>query len=134
MDYGEHLTPGSEADLVHRSWTMAYFGDVDDDPHHYKDTKNAQWSKARKARLDRFASSKDKARRFRLLDFPIMYCFYESRGWRDLNDADLMIIQSADIDCAEYDESEKMYLAVQKERLVSAYQEYLHDCSKTDAP
>lgn len=125
LEYAKTLIPGSEADLVHRSWTIAYFGDVQGKPHQYKDVENAPWPKARKARLDRFQSKKKKAIRFRILDFPILYCFYESRGWCDLNREDLKIIQAAAIDCKEYSEEEKAYLKEQKEKLVSKYEEQL---------
>lgn len=125
MEYAKTLIPGSEADLVHRSWTLAYFGDVQGKPHQYKDVEKVPWPKARKARLDRFQSSKRKAIRFRLLDFPILYCFYENRGWRDLSPTDLKIIQSAVIDCEEYTEEEKTYLKEQKEKLISQYTKQL---------
>ena len=125
LEYARSLVPGSRADLVHRSWTIAYFGDAPGKPHQYEDVENVPWPKARKARLDRFRSAKWKAVRFRILDFPILYCFYESRGWTDLNPEDLEIIRAADIDRAEYSREEKAYLKEQKEKLVSKYEERL---------
>lgn len=132
LEYARSLIPGSEADLVHRSWTIAYFGDVSGKPHQYKDVEKAPWTKARKARLDRFKSTKQKAVRFRILDFPILYCFYENRGWIDLNHEDLEIIRAADIDREEYSKEEKAYLREQKEKLVSKYEERLAAQSKTE--
>ena len=130
LEYAKALIPGSETDLIHRSWTLAYFGDVQGKPHQYKDVEAVPWPKARKARLDRFQSTKQKAIRFRILDFPILYCFYESRGWRDLNQVDLKIIQRAAVDCPQYTDEEKAYLKVQKDKLVSQYEKQLKQQTK----
>ena len=85
------------------------------------------WAKSRKARLDRFQSSKRKAVRFRILDFPLMYCFYASRNWADLNMEELNIIKCASIDDEEYSNEEMEFLAQQKEKLVYEYEKRLRD-------
>ena len=126
LDYAKSLIPGSESDLVNRSWTVAYFGDVQANPYHYRDEENCSWTKAREARLKRFQSSNRKAVRFRILDFPLMYCFYESRKWNDINAEDLKIIENASIDNPEYSVEEKCFLQEQKQKLVSEYKKRLH--------
>lgn len=127
LDYAKKLTPGTEEDLANRSWTLAYFGDVQANPYHYRDDGTCLWAKSRKARLDRFQSSKRKAVRFRILDFPLMYCFYASRNWADINMEELNIIKCASIDNEEYSNEEMEFLAQQKEKLVSEYEKRLRD-------
>lgn len=119
LEYARSLTPGSEADRVHRAWTLAYFGDVQADPYSYQDMGQSGWTKARTARLKRLQSSKRKAIRFRILDLPVLYCFYESRNWRDICKQDYLIIQQARIDCEEYSEEERQFLSEQKTKLLN---------------
>lgn len=127
LEYAKSLQPGEEADLVNRSWTVAYFGDVQENPYYYRDIYGCPWTKARNARLNRFQSSKYKAIRFRILDFPLMYCFYVSRNWRDVNNEDLSIIEKTQIDCKEYSEEEIEFLKEQKEKLITEYRKHLKD-------
>lgn len=125
LEYAASLIPGSESDLTNRSWTVAYFGDVQDNPYHYRDTEKRPWSKSREARLRRFQSSKHKSIRFRIMDFPLMYCFYVSRDWADISEADYEILCRADIDCPEYTGKEKAFLREQKSKLLEEYQKRL---------
>lgn len=130
LEYARSLIPGTESDLINRSWTLAYFGDVQANPYHYRDTGGCSWTKARSVRLKRFQSSKRKAIRFRILDIPLMYCFYESRSWCDVNEEDLRIIKCASVDDPEYTAEEKQFLAEQKEKLVSEYEKRLNGGTK----
>lgn len=125
LDYARTLVPGSDSDLVNRSWTMAYFGDVLANPYHYRDDKKDSWEKSRKVRLNRFQSKERKAIRFRILDIPLMYCFYASRDWVDVNQEDLQIIRQVDVDCSEYTEEEKLFLKEQKKKLLEEYEKHM---------
>jgi len=116
LEYAGSLVPGSESDLINRSWTIAYFGDVQANPYYYRDTKREPWTKSRKARLNRFQSNELKAIRFRILDIPLMYCFYASRDWKDVNEVDYEIIKQVAIDCSAYTNDEKNFLKEQKSR------------------
>lgn len=125
LDYARSLVPGSESDLINRSWTVAYFGDVQANPYSYHDTGECAWEKSRNARLKRFQSSSWKALRFRILDFPLMYCFYSSRGWRDVNEEDLKTIRNASVDDDIYTEREKVFLQEMKNRLTGEFERQL---------
>ena len=125
VDYAESLAPGSEEDIINRSWTVAYFGDVQANPYYFQDDGTCQWTKAREVRMKRFRSNAWKALRFRILDFPLMYCFYVSRGWADVNPAELDIIKQAVIDHSIYTEDEKEFLQRQKDKLVREYEKHL---------
>lgn len=121
LDYARSLVPGSESDLTNRSWTVAYFGDVQANPYSYCDTGECTWEKSRNARLKRFRSNSWKALRFRILDFPLMYCFYASRGWWDVNEEDLKTIRNASVDDEIYTEGEKNFLRETKNRLTEEF-------------
>ena len=54
-----------------------------------------------------------------------MYCFYVSRGWADVNPAELDIIKQAVIDHSIYTEDEKEFLQRQKDKLVMEYEKHL---------
>lgn len=123
LEYARKLVPGTEEDFVNRSWTVAYFGDVQAVPYHYRDTEQASWTKAREARMKRLQSQKEKAVRFRILDLPLLYCFYESRDWKDASREDYEIICGTDIEDERYQEEEKQFLREQKEKLLKALEQ-----------
>lgn len=125
LEYAKSLVPGETADLINRSWTITYFGDILADPYLYRDIEKKPWTKARNARLKHLQSSNKKAIRFRILEIPLLYCFYASREWRDVNADDLKIIQKTHIDCPEYNNEEKAFLKEQKEKLVHEFQKNL---------
>ncbi len=127
LEYAKSLEPGKEADFVNRSWTIAYFGDVQANPYYYQDVEGRPWTKSREARLKRFQSQKRKAVRFRILDFPLMYCFYASRGWKDVNEKDYKIIEQTSINNTEYNDDEKLFLKEQKEKLILEYRKHLEE-------
>jgi len=132
LEYAGSLVPGSESDLIHRSWTIAYFGDVQANPYYYRDVKREPWTKSRTVRLKRFQSNKRKAIRFRILDIPLMYCFYASRDWKDVNETDYEIIKQTAIDCSAYTKEEKIFLKEQKRKLVEEFQKHLTFDRKAD--
>lgn len=132
LEYAQSLTPGTEGDFVNRSWTVAFFGDVQANPYDYRDTEKAPWSKARSARLKRFQSNKWKAIRFRILDLPLMYCFYASRSWIDINEEDYKIIEQVAIDLPEYTMEEKAFLKKEKDKLLTEYRKHLFPNARQD--
>lgn len=125
LDYAKTLEPGSQNGLINRSWTLAYFGDVQANPHEYQDTNKVPWTKSREARLRRFQKANYKALRFRILDFPLMYCYYVDRDWRDVNEADYEIIANTDIENSVFSEEEKIFLRQKKELLLQGFKEHL---------
>lgn len=125
LDYAKSLVPGSEADWINRSWSLAFLGDVQANPYFYHDTKEVPWTKSRDTRLLRFQSNKEKAARFRILDLPLIYCFYASRCWKDVSYKDFNIIKSVSVDLEIYTEDEKCFLREQKERLIREYEKHL---------
>ncbi|MGI6249542.1 MAG: metallophosphoesterase [Acutalibacteraceae bacterium] len=125
LEYASTLEPGSQNELINRSWTVAYFGDVQANPYTYEDKFKVPWSKSREARLNRFQKSNYKAFRFRILDFPLLYCFYSDRDWKDINEADYLIIKEADIDNEIFSQEEKIFLQHKKEQLLQKFEEHL---------
>lgn len=125
LEYAKSLKPGSDSDKINRSWSMAFFGDVQANPYLYKDNQKASWKKSREARLKRFQSDKRKALKFRILDVPLMYCFYVSREWKDVNPKDFAIIKQTAVDHPIYTEEEKEFLREQKKQLVEEYEKNL---------
>lgn len=92
LEYARALREDEKTSLINRSWTTAYFGDAQGSPYTHIDNENLPWTKARTARLKHLASSNKKAMRFRILEIPILYCFYSSRNWKDVNEEDYEII------------------------------------------
>lgn len=125
LEYAKSLEPGSENSLINRSWTLAYFGDVQANPHKYRDTEKVPWEKARNARLKRFKETTQKARRFRILDFPLMYCFYVDREWKDANRTDYDIIAQADIESGAFSKEERIFLKMKKDQLLQGFQDHM---------
>lgn len=125
LDYAKSLEPGSDTDLMNRSWSLAFFGDVLANPYFYKDLEEVPWKKTREARLKRFRSDKWKALRFRILDLPLMYCFYVNRNWRDVNETDFEVIKNVLIEHPIFTEEEKCFLRKKKGQLVREYEEHM---------
>lgn len=75
--------------------------------------------------MKRFQSDKRKALKFRILDIPLMYCFYVSREWKDVNPKDFAIIKQTVVDHPIYTEEEKEFLREQKKQLVEEYEKNL---------
>ena len=73
--------------------------------------------------MKRLQSRKEKAVRFRILDLPLLYCFYESREWKDATLQDYEIIRQTEIEGEYYTEEEKQFLKEQKEKLLAAFEE-----------
>lgn len=125
LDYAKTLEPGSENSLINRSWTLAYFGDVQANPHEYRDIEKVPWIKSREARMKRFQKSNYKALRFRILDFPLLYCYYVDRNWKDVNDTDYKIISNTEIEHEVFSAAEKLFLKQKKEQLLQGFREHM---------
>lgn len=125
LDYAKTLVPGSQNDITNRSWTLAYYGDVQANPYEYQDTNRVSWTKAREARLRRLQKADYKSLRFRILDFPLLYCFYSDRQWQDVNKGDFQIIRDADIDNEVFSGEEKEFLMQKKKELLHAFSRHL---------
>jgi hypothetical protein len=126
LEYARALSPGTNEDIINRSWTMVYFNDVDAEPYSYRDTENRPWSNARNQRLKRFKNpKKDKDRRFYLFDLPLFYCFLENRNWSDLNPAELSVLENVCLDKRCYTVEEYDFLVGAKDVLIKSYKEHL---------
>ena len=127
LEYARALREDAYTSLINRSWTIVYFGDVQEDPYEYRDTEGRPWTQARNARLKHLQSSSKKAVRFRILEIPLLYCFYSSRNWKDINERDYEIIKASSIDSEYYSEEEKLFLRQQKNELLNEYRKKLDE-------
>lgn len=127
LEYAKTLEPGSPYpnEMINRSWTVAFFGDAQANPHEYVDKYKVPWTKSREARLKRFQKTSYKALRFRILDLPLLYCFYFDRNWRDVNETDYEIIKRTDIENPIFSEEEKTFMRQKKEVILEKFREYL---------
>lgn len=127
LSFAQKLKPNGIAgkeELVNRSWAVCFFGDVKDDGMSYIDDGNSSWSKVRSAKLNRIQKNLPKYYRYRLLDLPLLNCFYASRRYTDCNSfVDYEILLNCDIDYSAYTPDEKEFLKTQKRELVEAYME-----------
>ncbi len=99
LEYAKKIRPNSLEDIINRSWTLVYYGDVNDDAYIFRDNGYIPWSYVRKARIRRLQEDKEKSIRFRMFDLPLLYTFFVSRNWRDLCEEELHIIKN----CKTYD-------------------------------
>ena len=76
-------------------------------------------------RSEHYHKQETEAIRHGILDIPLMYCFYVSRDWVDVNQEDLQIIRQVDVDCSEYTEEEKLFLKEQKKKLLEEYEKHM---------
>ncbi len=124
----EMEAPDSEANIVNRSWTLVFYGDVSDidvDPIRFRDDGKVPWDKARQARLRRFKGNSKKDKAFRMFDFCIMIGFYISRNWENINENDLKIIESCEVNINEFPPEINSFLQNKKQCLVNEYKKHL---------
>jgi len=113
MDFVNRCSVGSDYDEMIRSWTMAYFNMIDD-PYHYVDTKDSDWTKARLPRIKRLRINNPedlkykKAMSFRLLDLLVLHLFLENRN-ESLSEDDKEVVENTFIEYEKYS-SEKQQL------------------------
>ena len=92
----EFYNSDSKLDKATRSFSLVYYGDVQGkDFFEYEDDCEVSWKKSREIRLKNLNSIKKKDINFRILDIPLLYCFYKSREWGDTNIKDYLLIQSS---------------------------------------
>ena len=98
LDFISKITPGSKYDLIIRSWTMAFFKNVEN-PYKYVDHAEDDWSAAKKPRIIRLQINEinhkkyNKAMAFRLFDLTVLYNFCKNRSFHDLTDEEYEIIE-----------------------------------------
>ena len=122
-DFTSKLIPGNEYDDMLRSWTMAFFKNIDN-PYMYKDQKTDNWTVAKKPRINRLNindennSKYKKAMSFRLLDLIVLYLFLENRKTDTLSENEKDIIKKALIDFPLYSEQKKDKMRDYKEKIL----------------
>ena len=123
LDFARKLRPGEIEDLTNRSWALCFFGDRDENGFSYRDDQRCPWDKVREVKLRRLQSCEAKAYRYRLLDLPLLNCFYASRDFKDCTSfADFMVLWNTDISHAQYTQEEMVFLKQQKHQLLTKYE------------
>ena len=126
LDFARKLCPGEPEDITNRSWAVCFFGDQNDNGFTYRDEHCCPWDKVRKVKLDRLKIREEEAYRYRLLDLPLLYCFYASRGFKDCTSyTDYMVLRNTDVSYARYTTEEMAFLEQQKHQLQAKYEECL---------
>ncbi len=126
IEFAKKLTPGSQEDIRNRGWGMCFFGDVEKNGYTYEDSEERPWNKIRENRLNRLKDNAQNHVETRVLDIPLLYCFYHSRGFADCTSySDYNIIRNTDISLLCYGAEQKAFMAEQKQKLVSKYREQL---------
>ena len=116
----------SELEKATRSFSLVYYGDVHrEDFFNYQDDGKVPWTKSREIRLKNLASNKNKEINFRILDIPLLYCFYRSRDWRNINFRDYIMIMSTRISSKNYCSVAYEFLKEKTNELKKIYLIYL---------
>jgi len=125
LEFAKKLTPNSAEDIRNRGWGMCFFGDVQENGYKYNDSEGKPWPKVRRNKLKRLSDSKRKYVT-RVLDLPLLYCYYQSRGFADCTSyKDYSAIRDTDITLPCFGEAQKVFMSEQKQKLVSKYLEQL---------
>jgi len=126
FQFAQKLIPGTNEEKINRGWAVCFFGDVKEDGFTYKDEKKCSWAKVRKKKIRRISINEEKEYRYRLLDFPLLYCFYHSRGFEDCNSIEeYKVIKNSVICFDQYTEEEAVFLKGIKEKLIEEYKRNL---------
>ncbi len=100
-EFAKRIFHGYDEDVVNRSWTLIFFNDVvGKDPYLYLDDGTAPWDNCRRARINRLKKSQGKMA-YRSLDLSILYTFYESRKWQNIDRLDYETIKKCNIWCKD---------------------------------
>lgn len=135
LEFAKKLCNNSDEEIVNRSWAVCFFGDVSGDGFSYKDTEKCSWNNVKRAKLKRLEKHEEKAYRYRLLDLPLLKCFYKSREYEGCTSyKEYMKIYNIDISYSGYSDDEKSFLEEQKATLVMEYRKHLMDAWKTNNP
>lgn len=127
LKYAKSISNETQDALINRSWTVVYFGDIVDDPYHYRDDKKCLWSKARAARIRRFVKEYPSLKdyRFLLFDIPLLYSFLKDRGWEGISDEEYQIINKLAFSERYFFQNEIAFLSEVKQQLLKDYQDHL---------
>ena len=126
IEFAKKLKNGNPEATINRGWAVCFFGDVDGDGYTYQDNSTNKWDNVRAVKLARLKRNDEKAYRYRILDIPLLYCFYDSRAFKDcVSYSEYATIRDCDILFAGYTEEEREFLLQQKEQLVNKYKEHL---------
>ena len=120
LDFAKKMDdPNSPENLTNRSWTLIFYGDEpDEDPLDFEDNQNSPWQRSKAARLRRLQGSKDKDKAFRMFDLCILHGFYESRGWNEMSETDVTIINKAETSIKGYNSDIIAFLEKKKKDLI----------------
>lgn len=126
IEFAKKLTPKSPEDIRNRGWGMCFFGDVEKNGYTYEDSEGKPWNKIRENKLNRLKDNLPNHAETRVLDIPLLYCFYASRGFVDCTSYyDYNIIRNTDISLSRFGAEQRAFLTEQKQKLVSIYREQL---------
>ena len=123
LDFVNKLYPGSEYDKMIRSWTLAFFKNVNN-PYEYVDNEEDNWEKARTPRIKRLKITSDKdpkykkAIAFRLLDLEVIYLFLENRKNYRLTTEEKEIIKKTSVEYEAYSTEKKKLLKDLKNKIL----------------
>ncbi|MDR0591549.1 MAG: hypothetical protein LBG75_03300 [Candidatus Nomurabacteria bacterium] len=98
LDFISKVVPGNKWDQLLRSWTLAFFQNIDN-PYDFIDDGTSDWSAAKNPRIKRLSISDPKAKGyhkamlFRLFDLTILRLFCKSRSFNDLTPPELKVIE-----------------------------------------
>ena len=125
LEFAKKLVPGSPEDIRNRGWGMCFFGDVNDNGYKYNDDEKKPWNKVRANRLQRLSDNKIKYST-RVLDLPLLYCYYASRDFGDcISIKDYNIIKNTNIGLNQFGRKQQKFMQGKKNMLVSKYREEL---------
>ncbi len=100
-----------------RSFSLIYYGDVSKGSlYSYQDKGVEDWTKSREIRINNLKSRYKKYTDFRILDIPLLYSFYVSRKWKDVNRKDYYAICHTIIDTNCY--TNEVYGFLKEKRLL----------------
>lgn len=114
LDFINKLKPESEYDKIVRSWTMAFYNNIEN-PYEFIDTQENNWNVAKYPRMKRLAINDKKHKKylkamsFRGLDLTVIYLFLENRNEK-LSSEDKEIVKNARLDYKKYSDDKKEVL------------------------
>ena len=128
----EYYLVDSELEKVTRSFSLVYYRDVSEtNLYSYVDKGYEPWENSRKIRLKNLLSDEIKDKNFRILDIPLLYCFYKSREWKEVNKEDYdKFISKIKVDKEFYSKDVYDFLVDKIELLKKEYSEKLVNKNK----
>lgn len=121
-DFISRISPGNDYDKLIRSWSMAFFANLDD-PYSYIDTGKDDWSLAKQARLKRLAINDknnpkfSKAKAFRWLDLVVIDLFLGNRGNDAMSSDDYKIVSDTNVELEGYSKNKVKQLKLLKTKI-----------------